>query len=74
MLNARGGIECDFTVTRVEDELFQVVTGTAFGRHDRAWIARHAPRDGSVRLTRRHRALGLLRALGAEGARRSSRR
>ncbi|MEP6954281.1 MAG: glycine cleavage T C-terminal barrel domain-containing protein, partial [Solirubrobacteraceae bacterium] len=51
MLNARGGIECDFTVTRVEDELFQVVTGTAFGRHDRAWIARHAPRDGSVRLS-----------------------
>ena len=36
---------------RVEDELFQVVTGTAFGQHDRAWIARHAPRDGSVRLT-----------------------
>ena len=71
MLNARGGIECDFTVTRVEDELFQVVTGTAFGQHDRAWIARHAPRDGSVRLTRHDRALGLLRALGPAGARRS---
>lgn len=51
MLNARGGIECDFTVTRVGDEVFQIVTGTAFGQHDRAWIARHAPRDGSVTIT-----------------------
>jgi glycine cleavage system aminomethyltransferase T/glycine/D-amino acid oxidase-like deaminating enzyme len=48
MLNARSGIECDFTVTRLADEAFQIVTGTAFGQHDRSWIARHAPRDGSV--------------------------
>src|SRR6202007_3364881 len=50
MLNNRGGIECDFTVTRVEEELFQIVTGTAFGNHDASWIRRHLPRDGSVRL------------------------
>jgi 4-methylaminobutanoate oxidase (formaldehyde-forming) len=25
-----------------------LVTGTAFGNHDRAWIEKHAPRDGSV--------------------------
>ncbi len=49
MLNRRGGIECDFTVTRVEEELFSIVTGTAFGNHDLSWIRRHAPRDGSVR-------------------------
>jgi 4-methylaminobutanoate oxidase (formaldehyde-forming) len=49
MLNRRGGIECDFTVTRVEQELFSIVTGTAFGNHDLSWIARHAPVDGSVR-------------------------
>ena len=30
-LNQRGGIESDFTVTRVEDDAFLVVTGTAFG-------------------------------------------
>jgi glycine cleavage system aminomethyltransferase T len=48
MLNRRGGIECDFTVTRLGEELFSIVTGTAFGRHDLAWIARHAPGDGSV--------------------------
>ena len=51
MLNRRGGIECDFTVTRVEQELFSIVTGTAFGNHDLSWIRRHAPADGSVRCT-----------------------
>jgi glycine cleavage system aminomethyltransferase T len=48
MLNSRGGIECDFTVTRVSEELFWIVTGTAFGSHDREWIRRHLPDDGSV--------------------------
>ncbi len=50
MLNRRGGIECDFTVTRVQEEVFQIVTGTAFGNHDASWIGRHIPDDGSVRL------------------------
>ncbi|HMD57116.1 MAG TPA: FAD-dependent oxidoreductase [Solirubrobacteraceae bacterium] len=49
MLNAHGGIECDFTVSRVEEELFSIVTGTAFGNHDLSWIKRNAPEDGSVR-------------------------
>ena len=47
MLNPRGGIECDFTVTRLADDRFQIVTGTAFGQHDLAWLRQHAPRDGS---------------------------
>jgi 4-methylaminobutanoate oxidase (formaldehyde-forming) len=52
MLNRYGGIECDFTVTRVEPELFSIVTGTAFGNHDLAWIRRQLPDgegDGGVR-------------------------
>ena len=49
MLNRRGGIECDFTVTRVEEELFSIVTGTAFGNHDLSWIRRHAAGDAGVR-------------------------
>jgi glycine cleavage system aminomethyltransferase T/glycine/D-amino acid oxidase-like deaminating enzyme len=48
MLNARGGIECDFTVTRLAEERFRIVTGTAFGQHDLAWLRQHAPDDGSV--------------------------
>lgn len=50
MLNRRGGIECDFTVTRLADERFLVVTGTAFGNHDLGWIRRHQPEDGTVRV------------------------
>jgi glycine cleavage system T protein len=48
MLNERGGIECDFTVTRLAEDRFRIITGTAFGRHDLAWIASHAPEDVSV--------------------------
>jgi glycine cleavage system aminomethyltransferase T/glycine/D-amino acid oxidase-like deaminating enzyme len=48
MLNSRGGIECDFTVSRLADDRFGIVTGTAFGRHDLAWIRRHA--GGDVRV------------------------
>jgi glycine cleavage system aminomethyltransferase T/glycine/D-amino acid oxidase-like deaminating enzyme len=48
MLNRHGGIECDFTVTRLAEERFRIVTGTAFGQHDLAWIRSHAPEDGSV--------------------------
>jgi glycine cleavage system aminomethyltransferase T/glycine/D-amino acid oxidase-like deaminating enzyme len=51
MLNGRGGIECDFTVSRLAEDRFQIVTGTAFGQHDAAWIRRHLPGDGSVTLT-----------------------
>ncbi len=50
MLNTRGGIECDLTVTRLAAERFQIVTGTAFGIHDLAWIRAHQPADGSVTL------------------------
>jgi 4-methylaminobutanoate oxidase (formaldehyde-forming) len=51
MLNHRGGIECDFTVTRLAEDRFRIVTGTAFGQHDLAWIRQHAPDDGSARVT-----------------------
>jgi 4-methylaminobutanoate oxidase (formaldehyde-forming) len=48
MLNERGGIECDFTVTRLAEERFRIVTGTAFGQHDLSWIRSHLwdGRDG----------------------------
>jgi 4-methylaminobutanoate oxidase (formaldehyde-forming) len=50
-LNERGGIECDFTVTRTADDVFQIVTGTAFGAHDMAWLRRQARRrDADVRI------------------------
>jgi glycine cleavage system T protein len=50
MLNRRGGVECDFTVTRLAEDRFRIVTGTAFGNHDMAWVRKHMPDDGSVQL------------------------
>ncbi|PZS30147.1 MAG: hypothetical protein DLM58_14150 [Pseudonocardiales bacterium] len=43
-LNHRGGIEADFTVTRTADDAFLIVTGTAFGSHDMAWLHKQARR------------------------------
>ncbi len=43
MLNRRGGIECDFTVTRIAEDRFLIVTGTAFGNHDLGWIRKQLP-------------------------------
>jgi 4-methylaminobutanoate oxidase (formaldehyde-forming) len=47
-LNQRGGIESDFTVTRLDDEAFMVVTGTAYGSHDLSWLRQQARRRGAV--------------------------
>jgi glycine cleavage system aminomethyltransferase T/glycine/D-amino acid oxidase-like deaminating enzyme len=60
MLNAHGGIECDFTVTRLAETRFRIVTGTAFGQHDLAWIRQHAPADVAVDdVTSSYACLGL---------------
>ncbi|HWB22924.1 MAG TPA: FAD-dependent oxidoreductase [Gaiellaceae bacterium] len=60
MLNTRGGIECDFTVTRLGEERFRIVTGTAFGQHDLSWIREHAPAGIAVDdVTSAYACLGL---------------
>jgi 4-methylaminobutanoate oxidase (formaldehyde-forming) len=45
LLNQRAGIEADLTVTRLDEAHFRVVTSTASGVRDLAWLRRHAP-DG----------------------------
>jgi 4-methylaminobutanoate oxidase (formaldehyde-forming) len=45
MLNNRGGIEADVTVARLADDRFLLMTGTAFGAHDLAWLRGHANHD-----------------------------
>ena len=50
LLNARGGMQCDLTVTRLAADRFLVVTGGAVGGHDLTWLRAHAPDDGSVAL------------------------
>jgi 4-methylaminobutanoate oxidase (formaldehyde-forming) len=38
LCNQRGGIECDLTVSRLDEHRWLVVTGTAFGAHDLGWL------------------------------------
>lgn len=42
LLNARGGIVADLTVTRLAADRFLVLTGAASGMRDLAWISSHA--------------------------------
>jgi glycine cleavage system T protein len=51
LLNANGGIVADLTVLRRAADRFWLITGGGLLPHDRAWIERHAPRDGSVIVT-----------------------
>ena len=64
MLNAKGGIECDLTVVRVEENRFYIVTGTGFRSHDYGWIIDHMPegcRDARlVDVTERFGTLSLM--------------
>lgn len=50
LLNARGGIESDLTVTRLGEDRFRLVTGTAFGNHDLGWIRRRLEDRDDVRV------------------------
>ncbi len=45
-LNPRGGIEADFTVTRLGEDRFLIVTGTAYGTHDLGWLRKQARLGG----------------------------
>ena len=50
-LNARGGIESDLTVTRLGDDHFRVISGSAFVDRDLGWILLHAPKDSSIEVS-----------------------
>jgi 4-methylaminobutanoate oxidase (formaldehyde-forming) len=57
LLNPRGGIECDFTVTRLAADRFLIVTGTAFGAHDVSYIQLQMTHAESRRHTPLHVAV-----------------
>ena len=46
MLNPRGGIEADVTVTRIDEHAFRIVSGAATRARDLAWIERQRRRAG----------------------------
>ena len=48
LLNERGGIKADLTVTRLDQDRFLMLTGAGTGPADLYWLNSHAPDDGSV--------------------------
>src|SRR5207248_2921447 len=63
MLNARGGIECDLTVTRLADDAYLVVTIAAAATHDGDWVRRGLG-DARVTLTDVTSAFAVLGVMG----------
>src|SRR5262249_50767985 len=51
MLNERGGYESELTVTRLADDLYFIVTGTAQATRDADWVRRHIDADTRASLT-----------------------
>jgi sarcosine dehydrogenase len=64
MLNKRGGIECDLTVSRLSEDSYYIVTGTGFATHDFAWIKANFPSGLDVRLMDVTSAYAVLSLMG----------
>jgi glycine cleavage system T protein len=64
MLNERGGMEADLTVTRLDEDRYLVVTSAASSVRDLDWIARHAPAGAHVALTDVTAARAVLGVMG----------
>ena len=64
MLNKRGGIECDLTVSRLAEDSYYVVTGTGFATHDFAWIKANIPDGLDARLIDVTSAYAVLALMG----------
>jgi 4-methylaminobutanoate oxidase (formaldehyde-forming) len=64
LCNERGGIEADVTITRLAEDRFYFVTGSALGVRDRSTIERHVPADGSVEIVEQTSAKAVLNLCG----------
>jgi len=64
MLNHRGGIECDLTVTRLDEQTFYIVTGTGFVTHDFHWISKNIDEELNASLVDVTSAFAVLSIFG----------
>jgi dimethylglycine dehydrogenase len=64
LLNERGGVECDLTITRLAADRFYVVSAAATEVHDHEHLWRHLPEDGTVRLENVTGSIGVLTIAG----------
>jgi dimethylglycine dehydrogenase len=60
MLSEKGGVVSEYTITRLADGRFHLISAAAAEWHDEDWLRRHLPDDDSVRLTRHHAEMGTL--------------
>ena len=60
MLNERGGVVSEYTITRLAAEKFYLMSAASAEWHDEDWLRRHLPEDGSVQLACRHGRRGTL--------------
>ncbi|MDA7949353.1 MAG: FAD-dependent oxidoreductase [Hyphomicrobiaceae bacterium] len=64
MLNARGGYESDLTVTRLSQDRFMLVTGSAQINRDLDWITRNLRADAHVTVTDITNSLAVFAVMG----------
>jgi glycine cleavage system aminomethyltransferase T len=50
ILTPSGGFKADLTIMRLDDNVFRVVTGGAYGMSDLKWFASQLPEDGSAQV------------------------
>ncbi|MDA1091498.1 MAG: FAD-dependent oxidoreductase [Proteobacteria bacterium] len=65
-LNARGGIEADLTVTRLDPNRYLIVSGVASQVRDFHWLKRHIPDDADATLTDITEDLAVLGVMGPQ--------
>jgi len=64
LCNERGGIEADVTITRLGEDRFYFITGSALGVRDRSTVERCLPADGSVEIVEHTSAKAVLNLCG----------
>ncbi|HET9047242.1 MAG TPA: FAD-dependent oxidoreductase [Casimicrobiaceae bacterium] len=64
MLNTRGGFESDLTITRVADDTFFILTGSAQTTRDFHWIERHIAPDEHAALVDVTSAYSVISVMG----------
>ncbi len=64
LLTSRGGVRSEFTVYRLGESSFYLVSAGAFERHDWDYLQRYCPGDGSVRLEKVTSQFGVLVVAG----------
>ncbi|MCP4045052.1 MAG: FAD-dependent oxidoreductase, partial [Gammaproteobacteria bacterium] len=68
-LNQNGGVHSEFTVCRMSDSSFYLVSAGAFQRLDHDYLKKHMPKDGSVDFTQLTDAVGVLVVAGPRSRR-----